>query len=274
MKLKLPRRTRPSNSNKARQKEPIVIIDSWGLRYIYYPWETEELKDIISREFYKPEFLAIKKLVKKGDIVIDVGANIGVFSAYLSREVGAAGKVFAFEPVKETFWRLQETLALNRCENLSAYQIALSNKPGNFTMNVFEPQYSAWNSFGRPQFGDVKPTGVEKVTADTLDRFADKHGLKKINFVKIDVEGFEKDVLEGAKKLLKAGAIDCLSFEISDIPLRGGGRVARDVFDLLASLGYVAYRYDSATDGFAGPVTNSSDDYQNFYASKHNLGDL
>jgi FkbM family methyltransferase len=252
----------------------MVITDSWGLRYIYYPWEAEELKDIISREFYKPELLAIKKLVKKDDVVVDVGANVGVFSAYLSREVGSTGRVFAFEPVEETFWRLKETLAINRCENVSAYQTALSNKSGVFTMNIFEPQYSAWNSFGRPEFGDVKPVGAEKVVANTLDKFTDKHGLKKIDFVKIDVEGFEKDVLEGAKNLLKTRAIGSLSFEISDIPLKGGGRIAQDVFDLLASFGYTAYRYDSASDKFIGPVTDSSDDYQNFYASRRRLEDL
>jgi FkbM family methyltransferase len=274
MKLKLLRRTQPSNSNKARQKEPVVINDSWGLRYIYYPWETEELKDIISREFYKPEFLAIKKLVKADDTVIDVGANVGVFSTYLSREVGSEGRVFAFEPVEETFWRLKETLAINRCENVNTYQIALSNKSGISTMNVFEPQYSVWNSFGRPQFGDVKPIGVEKVTANTLDIFTREHGLKKIDFVKIDVEGFEKDVLEGARNLLKTRAIGSLSFEISDIPLKGGGRIAQDVFDLLASFGYTAYRYDITSDKFVGPVTDSSDDYQNFYASVSSLENL
>ena len=273
MAIKLPGFPR-ANLDEIIQKSPIVITDDWGLRAIYYPWEAEELRDIISRDFYKPEFLAIKKLVKEEDTVVDVGANVGLFTALFSRQVGARGKVCAFEPVQETFWRLLETIGLNRCQNVSAYQMAVSAESGTVTMHVFEPKYAAWNSFGSPQFGEVKPIGKEKVKTLSLDSFSKEHQLKRINFLKIDVEGFEKDVLEGAQNLLKNGQVDYLSFEVSEIPLKAGGRTARDSFDLLRSFGYSAYRYDPSADKFTGPVMDSSEDYQNFYASRHKMEDL
>ncbi len=274
MKIKLPRQSRHLGSNKKYCDEPIVVTDSWGLRAVYYPWEAEELKDIISRDFYKPEFLAIQKLVKRGDTTFDVGANVGIFSALLSRQVGSEGSVYAFEPVQETFCRLLENLGLNHCQNVSANQMALSSKPGSLTMNVFEPKYSAWNSFGHPQFGEVKPINTEKVKTISLDKFCKERQIGKINFLKIDVEGFEKDVLQGTADLLQKGAVDVLSFEVSGIPLKGSGGTVRDSFDLLKSFGYNSYRYNSGANKFTGPVTDSSDDYQNFYSSRRKLEEL
>jgi hypothetical protein len=110
---------------------------------------------------------------------------------------------------------------------------------------------------------------VVQVPAVVLDEALD--GVERIAFMKIDVEGFELEVLRGARRLLADGVIDCLSFEISKIPLEASGHDARAVFDLLASQGYRSYKLDEAGERFVGPFEDSEDFYANFYASRNDL---
>ena len=69
-------------------------------------------------------------------------------SVLLSRLCGPNGHVWAFEPVPETYWRLRETLALNRCDNVIPVRAAVFEKNGVAKMNLFEPEHSEWNTFG------------------------------------------------------------------------------------------------------------------------------
>jgi FkbM family methyltransferase len=250
---------------------PLVVQDSYGVRTIYYPWETTPLPEFISRDFYKPEIEAAKRLISPGDTVFDVGANIGLFSAIYSKFVTDKGKVYAFEPIPETHWMLLETLALNKTENVSAQRLALSEKKGRSLMHTFDKEYSAWSSFGRPQFGDHKPSGTVKVRVDTIDNYCSENNIKKINFLKLDVEGYEKHVLKGAEGLLRSGSVDVLSFEISKIPLEASGVKPNEVFTMLRSFGYKAYSFDIESLKFKGPVEDSDAFYENYYASKKDL---
>ena len=250
---------------------PIIITDQWGMRFSYYPTDAESLEVVIGKEFYKPELLAIRKLVKKGDTTIDIGANIGLFSVFLSKEVGSKGKMYAFEPVQETYWRMRENLTLNRCTNAFAYQQAVSNKNGKATMNIFPEGYGAWNTFGKPTFGKIVPVATESVKITTLDSFVRDNKIGKVDFLKIDVEGYEHDVLEGAKELLSRGKVKYLSFEISDIPLKGAGKTGAQIFDKLREYGYTAYEFNPESNKFTGPVETSESFYQNFYASRSDM---
>jgi hypothetical protein len=148
---------------------------------------------------------------------------------------------------------------------------ALSNTRSVLSMNIFEEKHSAWSSFGHPQFGQIKPIGAVDVPTRTLDEYVASHKINRINFLKIDVEGFEKQVLEGARQSLSAGLIDALSFEISEVPLKGAGASARDIFAILESHGYSAYKFHPTTKQFHGPFSDSNDFYENYYASRQNL---
>lgn len=268
------------NNNKPDSLEwpeyqlPTVISDNWGMRFLYYPTDSESVEVVTTKDFYKSELLAIKKLIKKGDITVDIGANIGMFSVYLSLVVGDRGQVYAFEPVRDTYHRMLENLAINRCENVLPYRQAVSNKVGKSTMNIFPEGYGAWNTFGRPNFGEIKPVGKENVPTTTVEHFCRQNKISNIDFLKIDVEGYEKDVLEGAKRMLASNKIKYLSFEISEIPLKGAGRKGRDVFDFLKSFGYSAYEFNPETNKFTGPVLDSDAYYQNYYASKKDMTKL
>jgi FkbM family methyltransferase len=253
---------------QAKIFDTVIITDRRGMRFTHYSSDSESFEVVITKDFYEPELCAMEKLVKNGSTVIDVGANIGLFSVFLSREIGEKGKLFAFEPIKETFWRMRENLALNKCANVIPFQAAVSNKQGKATMNVFPEGYGAWNTFGKPVFGKIAPVAVEKVDILSLDSFAKSQSIKKIDFLKIDVEGFERDVLEGARELMSNNRVKYLSFEISDIPLKGAGRTSSEIFSILHEYGYKAYEFDPKKKKFVGPILESDSFYQNYFASK------
>jgi FkbM family methyltransferase len=257
--------------NRLSYAKPVVLEDAYGVRFILEPWDTAAKRDRISGEFYRDEFSALKKLINEGDMVFDLGANIGLHATLFSRWVGGTGRVLAFEPFPDTAWRLRETLALNRCANVEVFEFAILDRSGYAELNTFSPRYAAWNSFGKPAFGGIQPTGVATVPVRDLDTFCtDKH-IDRISFLKIDVEGFEKSVILGAKELLAANKIDSLSFEISRIPLEGSGVKPKEIFETLGTHGYASYRFDPKTKRFVGPVEDSDAFYENFYASRRDL---
>ena len=251
--------------------KPIVLEDHYGIRFVLYPWEAGRRRRKLSRRFYRDEFSALRRLVGEGDVVLDVGANIGLHATLFSRWVGAQGRVVAFEPVPETVQRLRETLALNGCANVEVIESALLAEPGVARINIFERQYADWNSFGSPRFGRVGPIRSQEVRVETLDEFTDREQLEHIDLLKLDVEGFEASAIRGAQRLLADGRISAVSFEISKVPLAGNASTAREIFDLLASFGYSAYRFDANKSRFEGPVEDSDSYYENYYASRTEL---
>jgi FkbM family methyltransferase len=251
---------------------PIVLTDAYGIRFVLHEWELDAAEELLSKSFYRPDFRAIELLLEAGDTAVDVGANVGTHSIMMSRAVGPQGRVIAFEPTPTTAWLMRENLALNRVENVELHAAAVSDALGGVEINVFEQRYAAWNSRGPASNDGISPIDVVEVRAVTLDEALD--GVERVAFLKIDVEGFELEVLRGASRLLSAGAVECLSFEISQVPLQASGHDARAVFELLASQGYRSYKLDEAGDGFAGPFEDSDDFYANFYASRSDLSAL
>ncbi len=252
-------------------KSPIILTDNYGIRFVFYPWEKIPLEKLQTHRFLNAEFKALKKLIHENDLVFDVGANIGLHSTMFGRWVGKNGIVYAFEPVPQTYDFLCETLALNKSRNVRPQNIGLLEKSGVVQMNIFDKAYSGWNSFGCPTFDNISPIGKIDVATDTIDNFCNKNNISKINFMKVDVEGFEKNVFNGAKQMLGNGMIDYLSFEISKIPLKGSGAKAKEIFDILSSFGYKSYKFNSLNDCFDGPFSDSEEFYDNYYASRRDL---
>ena len=133
--------------------------------------------------------------VKKDDIVIDCGANMGMFSAVVAER---AEKIYAFEPsriiVQEYLSRLQ-----GYYDNIDIQQCAVSDKTGEtvFSYNV--------NNIGASHIGtnNIDKCVEEKVSLITLDEFVKMKKISRIDFIKADIEGAERDMLKGAKRVLK-----------------------------------------------------------------------
>jgi FkbM family methyltransferase len=134
--------------------------------------------------------------VKPGDTVIDVGAWIGDFSAYAASK---GAKVYAFEPVEETFEVLRQTSALN---NGLIYPIkkGLGDKECEIEISLHDDN-SGSNSIISKAEGNK-----EKICIITLDQFAEENKLERVDFIKADIEGAERDLLRGATNVLKTFA--------------------------------------------------------------------
>ncbi|GAB6394442.1 MAG: methyltransferase, FkbM family [Bacteroidales bacterium] len=133
--------------------------------------------------------------VKSGDVVIDAGAWIGDFSAYA---VSKGATAYAFEPTKETFAWLQKTAELNG-ENLHLVQKGLSNSEGKASISL--ENVGLGNSI-------VKNVSFvsETINLTTLDKFVEENKLARVDFIKADIEGAERDMLRGATNVLQTFA--------------------------------------------------------------------
>lgn len=144
-------------------------------------------------EFSGLELDLFRKLVPPAGICIDAGANIGVHSVGLSRIVSDAGAVLAFEPQEHAFQALCANVFLNSLINVKPYRIALGAKPGSIQVPYMDPRRV--NNFGNCKLGG-QGIMTPMATIDSLD-------LPRCDFIKIDVEGMEIDVIKGARKTIE-----------------------------------------------------------------------
>lgn len=212
-----------------RKLSPVVVRDNFGILTRLYPFDTTPIKKLLTRENFKHEFSMYDRYAH--GIVIDAGANLGITAVYLSR---LAEKVYAFEPVPQTYSFLQETIRLNGRKNIEPVPSALGNTAGVLEMQIFPPDKSGWNSAFVPHTDESHPVATQKVPLIRLDEFVKERSIDRIGFLKIDVEGYELEVLRGAEGLLRASSIDVLSFEVTPFHTRS----ASPIFDLLHSYGY------------------------------------
>ncbi len=136
----------------------------------------------IMQEYRKKDFE-----INEGDVVIDVGAHIGLFTVYAS-QFCKKGKIFSFEPIKENFDLLLENLSLNDLRNVCAHNLAVSDKQTQLRIYLSDSDQAAHTIHGTgSNFVDVESTTLEHI----LDSECDKADL-----VKLDCEGAEYDILE------------------------------------------------------------------------------
>ncbi len=136
----------------------------------------------------------IKEVVKQGDIVIDIGANIGYFTVLMANLVGPQGKVYAFEPDPRNFSLLQRTIKKNGFTSVIAEQKAISNKTGEFLLY----QTRSWSSNTLTPTNCVLTTKIQVITLDTFLSQEDH-----IDFVKMDMDGSEPLAIQGMVQLIR-----------------------------------------------------------------------
>jgi FkbM family methyltransferase len=148
--------------------------------------------------------------VKKSDVVIDAGAWIGDFSAYAASKDAAA---YAFEPVSTVYETLVKTALLNE-NKIIPVKKALGDKNGEMDILIPKIESSA-SSLYLPVSGKK-----ETIEVITLDEFVEKEKIKKVDFIKADIEGAERHLLMGAKKVLKefAPKLAICTYHLPDDP--------------------------------------------------------
>ena len=132
-------------------------------------------------------------------VIADIGANIGLTSVIFSRS-SPAGSVYCFEPSPRTLDHLNATLLSNDASNCQVYPLALSNRVGMMSFLDNMTSASASHLTGTSQTLGGANCEVETTT---LDLFIEQHGISRLDLMKIDVEGFEMEVLEGAVRTIE-----------------------------------------------------------------------
>ena len=177
------------------------------------------------------EFDFIERFVRPGDTVVDVGANVGVYSLFLAKAVGPDGVVVASEPDPENAAALQENLSRNRLHHVRILQTALGDHDG---VAPFKAGLRTVSRFANPGDGD---TVMVRMT--TLDSVL---GTAEPVFVKIDVEGFEDAVIRGSRALMQRGFPKVWQLEVDARRVEQSTRLAA----ALAPFGYRFLSWDPA----------------------------
>ncbi len=203
------------------------------------------------RDWVEPELRALERLLQPGDVFIDVGANIGLYSLKAARLVGPSGYVLALEPGAEAYGHLVSNLAMNAFPWATPVKIAASDAEGQAVLHHVplghDPQAFSLIANDRAVDGEV-------VATVTLDELVDRVGLDRIDLIKIDVEGAEPLVLAGAARVLTR-LRPAVIFECN-AHINAGGQIgaAGEAWTILASAGYRFFRLvDEAFVAIATP---------------------
>lgn len=169
--------------------------------------------------------------IENGDIILDVGSNIGEVLLNMAK-VNPAGKIYGFEPVNSTFQKLFKNVSLNEFQNIMISRLALSDK--NETVYY---QEKAGHSGGTMMSKETGKNQTQFIEALTLDEFVKTHGLEKIDFIKVDIEGFEMNFVNGAIETLK-NFKPLLFMEVDQNKLKRQQTSASALLEKLFSLNY------------------------------------
>lgn len=221
-------------NNKLREKlKPEFIITQEGHKIFLDKQDSLHLSIYNNWERENFQLETMKKIVKEGDFVVDVGANIGFYTLILAKLVGDEGKVFAFEPHPMNVSLLKKNIKANNYENVIVIERAISNEKKNMKLYI-DNQSIACSSL--VCLTDSHDTNII-VEVNTLDNY---FKYMKINFMKIDVEGFEGHVIEGSKKIIKNNNVKIMT-EICPPALEGSGFGQENYLKLLKEQGFNLY---------------------------------
>lgn len=139
--------------------------------------------------------------LRKGDIVVDAGANHGTFSVKAAKIVGNGGKVIAIEPEVNNLSILQRNIRENELGNVVIVPKGLWSRKDKLKLNLYTTIYHA---FYRHRYYEMEDTNrFEEVEVDTLDNILKELGVKRVDFIKMDIEGAEIEALKGMNETLE-----------------------------------------------------------------------
>jgi FkbM family methyltransferase len=179
-----------------------------------------------------------ERYVRPGDTVLDVGAQIGFYSVHLGRMVTESGYVYSFEPDPRPLEYLRTSLSVSRMDWVRAEPFALSAREGQIDFNV-SPVFGWSTAVCNTHLTGLQRVSVPTVPLDTL--VANGTILGKIRLAKIDVEGFELEVLCGMRRVLRK-ARPILIMEVNRPMLKFQGTTPLELFEFLTSFRYTIYK--------------------------------
>lgn len=221
------------------------------LKYALFPRDNAVTSSIIQGWQYEPymfEFLNRNLIETTGREIIDIGANNGSFAIDFAHLVGDDGKVYAFEPQRLIYYQLCGNVFMNGLDNVYCYNYALGCK--NMLVNMDDVNY---HDTGNVNFGNVKVDKPKEYPQDykgekylddnsVMELSLDNFSFKDIAFIKIDVQGYELNVIKGARKTIEKHR-PYLFVEFEDDLLKETGTSEEELQSYIESLGYVVKRF-------------------------------
>jgi FkbM family methyltransferase len=205
-------------------------------------WTYLQLYLVGKRLTERGELTALRALIKPGMVIADIGANVGFYTMEMASSVGPTGRILAFEPDPFSFSLLQLRIKRAGTGNVEAYQFALGDKTGRAVLYC-----SAYNRADNRLSKSHREPNVEmsEVQVCALDEFMSTHTVETLDGLKIDVQGAEEQVLQGAQATLGRG-LQWIWIEFSPEHLRGAGTDPERLLKLIGDLGMDIFEINRA----------------------------
>jgi FkbM family methyltransferase len=182
---------------RAKSKTRYVEREILGNK-MYLDLRDPGISSDLLRDGIREPFLteSVQKEIKEGDVIVDIGANIGYYTLQEARLVGASGRVYAIEPVPENAELLKKNIELNNCSNVEVFQMAVGD--ANKTDYIYITNYRNTAAMIKTQ------SSIDKVPVQvtTLDRFLEDK--RAPDLVRMDVEGYEVEIVKGMTRFLES----------------------------------------------------------------------
>lgn len=237
---------------RLRDKIRILLFHTLGdenvdrLRYLKFSYKFSKFSKIGDKrifaekfsQFYEPEMALIPKILKNPGVIIDVGANYGPYSFFLSK-LYPESKIFAFEPATRSYLIFKKIIKRFNLKNVIPIKKGLGSKE-EIKEIVMPLQYTILAYVSDKKTRKNSQDKVEKIEITTLDNFVKRNKIQKVDFIKCDVEGFELNVFRGAKKTIRKFK-PILLIEIEERHTKKYGINPQDVLKFFKKLGYFSY---------------------------------
>lgn len=230
---------------------------------------TLDLHDKVPRLLYfaganEPEEMQlVQSEFHKDWIALDIGAHIGSYTLFMAHLLDPSqGRVYAFEPSPHNFEKLKHHTLINKLNHVEIYNMAVGSEDGEIDFYLASQNNSSMSSMYRKEQGYQKTT----VPVCTLEHFVHEKKIQRLNFIKMDVEGAEPDVIEGGRDVLLHFAPHML-LELNGILLSRRGSHPGEMVKLLQSLNYSVFPIDRPTKELS-PHELSPTDFVNVFCKR------
>ncbi len=177
-----------------------VVVLSSGIRMELELNEYVQSQLYLFGNFEPATVKVLKRLLKSGDTVLDIGANVGYIALEMAKSVGTSGKVFAFEPDTKNFALLKRNLELNPDCNIEP--IALGVSETNTTLLLYKANFDFNGGAHSTLPSEKHAADFIEIPTTTIDDFVQSHNIQKLNAIKIDIEGAEMSAFKGMRQTL------------------------------------------------------------------------
>jgi FkbM family methyltransferase len=226
---------------KVRLLSPLVPKAGQRRANVFGADASLDLADHVQRMVYlgcfeREETNLLRRELKPGMTFVDIGANCGYFSYLASQRVGSAGRVLAVEPSPRVADVVATAIRENGLKNVTLFRTALGRAAGELTLYV--PPESLANH--APTALATPGWSPMTVPVRRLDDLLDEQMIDRVDVLKVDVEGYEGEVLAGAERALRSGRIRAMLVEFNEWWLRQAGSGSGELWDRILAAGFTS----------------------------------